>query len=137
MHVFMVRGEFTGKTMSVDEVMATVIRDIDFYKNSGGGVTFSGGEPLSQPQFLKELIAECKSKYIHTAIETCLFAKKDIVVSALSDVDLVFADLKHIDTVQHKKHTNVNNEQILINILLLDSLNKKIIIRVPVITKFQ
>ena len=129
--------DFTGKEMTVQEVTAEVLRDLDFYKASGGGVTFSGGEPLFQPEFLKELIMDCKSKGVHTTVETCLFAKKETVVSALSNVDLVYADIKHLDTIQHKKRIGAGNEQILQNILLLDSLNKKMIIRVPFIPDFN
>ena len=125
--------EFTGTEMSVEEVINEVVRDIDFYNESNGGVTFSGGEPLNQPEFLKELIGACKSKGIHTAVETSLYADENNVKIALAEIDLVYADIKHINTVLHKKYTNVNNEKILKNFKLLEELNKKIIVRIPYI----
>ncbi len=123
--------EFTGREMSVNEVMAEVLKDRDFYIESGGGVTFSGGEPLLQSKFLAELIKACKDYHFHVAVETCLYTNEDSSLHILRDADLIYVDIKHSDSVLHKKYTGVNNDQILKNIIKLDGFNKKMIIRVP------
>ncbi len=125
--------EFAGMEMSVDEVMSEVLKDRDFYDESGGGVTFSGGEPLLQSGFLTELIKACKAEKLHTAVETCLYTPEDDSIYALSGADLIYTDIKHSDSKLHKKYTGVGNERIFENIRKADEFNKEMIIRVPFI----
>ena len=125
--------EVTGKEMSVDEVMSEVLRDRDFYGKSGGGVTFSGGEPLLQAGFLTELIKACRAEHLHTAVETCLFTAEDDSIYALRDADFIYIDIKHSDSMLHKMYTGVGTERIFENISKVDEFNKKITIRVPLI----
>lgn len=126
--------ELSGKEMTVEQVMDIVLRDKLFYDKSGGGLTLSGGEPLQQSVFVSELIEACKKQDISTAIETTLYADEQIVERTLINVDLIFVDIKHIDSFKHQDHTGVSNERILINIRLIDRMNKKFIIRVPFVT---
>ena len=123
----------SGKDMSVSEVMQVVLRDRLYYQKSGGGVTFSGGEPLMQAGFVRELVAACKAEGIHTAIETTLCVDEKVVTDTLADVDLIFVDVKLLDADAHFLHTGMRNEKILSNIQLIDRLGKKFIIRIPFI----
>jgi len=125
--------ELSGKEMTVEEVMETILRDKMFYEKSNGGITISGGEPLLQSLFVQELVEACKKEKIHTAVETTLYADENIVSQTLKDVDLIFADIKHIDPQKHQEYTGVSNERILRNFLLLDEMEKSFIIRVPFI----
>ncbi|MFO8010667.1 MAG: glycyl-radical enzyme activating protein [Dehalococcoidia bacterium] len=104
-----------GTHMTVDEVFSEVIRDEPFYRNSGGGVTLSGGEPLAQPKFSRELFRTLKENGIHTALDTCGFAKWDVMESVLEFTDLVLFDIKNMDTSQHIVSTGQNNAMILEN----------------------
>jgi pyruvate formate lyase activating enzyme len=123
----------TGEKYSVDKLVGIIRKDIDFYKNSGGGVTFSGGEPLSQPKFLVEVLKECKKLNIHTAIETCGFANKQVIKDVIEYTDLFLFDVKIINNVKHFKHTGKPNDIILSNLEFISKSGKKIILRVPLI----
>ena len=113
--------EKVGKVVSVDEVLRIVERDLPFYRRSGGGVTFSGGEPLQQPTFTSEVFKRCKEKGIHTTLDTCGYAKPELVEEVLKYTDLVLLDIKHMDSEKHIKYTKVNNEIILRNARLMAS----------------
>jgi pyruvate formate lyase activating enzyme len=125
--------ELSGKEMTVEQVMETILRDRMFYEKSDGGITISGGEPLLQALFVQDLIEACKKEKISTAIETTLYADENIVANSLKNIGLVFVDIKHIDPEKHQKFTGVSNERILKNIHLLDDLQKDFIIRIPLI----
>lgn len=129
--------EMSGKEMEVHEVLDIIERDRMFFDMTGGGVTISGGEPLLQIGFVRELTRECKERRIHTAIETALFADKEAVKRTLEYIDLVFVDIKHIDSRIHELFTGVKNERILENIEMVDNLGKQFIIRVPFIPGFN
>lgn len=122
-----------GRYMTVDEVMDEVERDRPFYVTSNGGVTFSGGEPTMQPDFLIECLREAQSRGLHTAIETCAMTAPDIFQRVLEHTDLVLTDIKHIDSSRHKVLTGAPNELILHNISSAAAMGKKIRIRVPLI----
>lgn len=128
-----------GKEMSVDEVLREVEKDGTFYARSGGGVTFSGGEPLMQRDFLKELVLECKNRSIHTAIETTAFAQWEDVRSIIADLDYLLVDIKHIDPMKHKEWTGVTNEVTLENLkhIRQEFPNKPMRVRTPVIPGFN
>lgn len=125
--------EMAGKTMTAAEVVKEVDKDSIFYEGSGGGVTFSGGEPFMQPEFLKEMLKSCKKKGIHTTVDTCGFVKKDILMEFSEFIDLFLYDLKTMDDSKHKKYTGVSNQLILDNLRELTQLGKRIFIRIPII----
>jgi len=129
--------EMSGIEMEVRDVLDIIERDKLFYDTTGGGVTISGGEPLSQSWFVREVTRECREGGIHTAIETTLYANKDTVKRALEFIDLVFVDVKHINSHLHKQFTRVGNERILENIEMIDELGKQFIIRIPFIPGFN
>jgi pyruvate formate lyase activating enzyme len=119
--------------MTVAEVVAEVEKDRLFYDDSGGGVTFSGGEPFAQPDFLRELLACCHSRGIHTAVDTCGFCPREELLSAASLADLFLYDLKIMDENRHRLYTGVSNAAILENLTALASVHENIWIRVPII----
>lgn len=124
-----------GYTASVAQIMAEVEKDSLFYFHSNGGVTVSGGEPLLQIEFTKDLLKGCVNHGINTAIETCAHVPYENFDMVLPYVDTLFIDVKHMDDRIHKKITGVGNQLILENILLADGSprNFDIIIRMPVI----
>lgn len=122
-----------GQSMSVDEVMKEIDKEAPFYEESGGGVTFSGGEPLMQPDFLLELLMACKEKGYHTAVDTSGHAKLEYFQKILPYTDLFLFDIKHLDFEKHKEYTGVGNTLILENLRQIAESKSKIIIRVPVI----
>lgn len=122
-----------GRTITVSELLAEIKRDTIFYDESGGGVTFSGGEPLVQAVFLKEALAGCKALRIHTAVDTCGYAPRETLLSVCDYVDLFLFDLKVMDDGRHQRYTGVSNALILENLRLLDDLGRDIAIRVPLI----
>ena len=125
--------EISGQKMTVAEVMATIERDVPFYDQSGGGVTFSGGEPLLQPQFLTALLKECKTREIHTVVDTTGLASWETIDRLRGDVDLFLYDLKLIDDTRHRKFTGVSNHLILRNLERLAESGSQIFIRIPLI----
>lgn len=122
-----------GRYMTVEEVMGEVERDRHFYVTSNGGVTFSGGEPTMQSDFLIECLREAQSRGLHTAIETCAMVSPEVFQDVLEHTDLVLTDIKHMDSCQHKKLTGVPNEQILANVASAAAMKKQLRIRVPLI----
>ena len=129
--------EMVGRTMTVKDVMAVIERDIPFYDESGGGATFSGGEPLVQPAFLQELLNACSEKEIHTALDTCGFASWATMERIRHHVDLFLFDLKLMDDERHKRFTGVSNQPILRNLTKLSENAHEIIIRFPLIPGFN
>lgn len=122
-----------GETLSVEQIMDTIKKDRVFYRNSFGGVTFSGGEPFTQPGFLKELILSCQDLGIHTAVETCGHFSWDKASGAVKALDFILFDLKHMDPAVHKRLTGVTNGVILKNAQHCAALNTPMVIRIPVI----
>lgn len=124
-----------GRRMSVEELIKEIEKDTIVYDSSGGGVTFSGGEPLFQPLFLKEAIKECKGRKIHVALDTSGHAPPEIFESIAKYVDLFLYDLKLMDSKEHEKYTGVPNKLILQNLMALvkKGRGRDVIIRVPVV----
>lgn len=122
-----------GRYVTVPELMAMAERDRQFYEESGGGITFSGGEPLAQPQFLKAALKEAQGRGIHTAIETSSFASWEVYEPILEHVDIVLTDIKHMDDKEHQRLTGVSNRLILENIQKISSLGIPLRIRLPLI----
>lgn len=125
--------EIIGQEMTVEQVMAEVQSDLPFYDESGGGVTFSGGEPMLQDSFLLALLNACKSIDLHTAVDTCGYVATQTLNSIRSYVDLFLYDLKLIDDTRHREVTGAPNTMILENLRLLAAHGHKIILRVPII----
>ena len=123
-----------GREYTVDEVFAEVIKDKAYYDNSGGGVTFSGGECMLQIDFLLEILKKCKENGIHTAVDTAGHIPFERFEKILPYTDLFLYDIKMFDSQKHKKYTGVGNELILENLKKLFKSNVKIWIRVPVIS---
>jgi len=122
-----------GKEMTVDDVMNEVEKDVIFYNQSGGGVTFSGGEPFLQHEFLIELLKASKKKNLHTAIDTSGFTSSEILQKASRFIDLYLYDIKTLDDTLHKSFTGVSNRLILENLKKLLEWQKNIIVRIPLI----
>ncbi|MDY7010076.1 MAG: glycyl-radical enzyme activating protein [Planctomycetota bacterium] len=122
-----------GRELSVDEVMAEAVSDKAFYDNSGGGVTVSGGEPLTQPDFAREILHSCRAESMHTVLDTTGYADWEILAEVAPQADLVLYDLKCADPRQHRELTGVSNEVILENAGRLAKTGKPMIVRIPVI----
>lgn len=125
--------EILGREMTVDEVMEEILKDQIFYDESGGGVTFSGGEPLMQPDFLHELLMESQNAGLSTTLDTTGYAPADVFNRISEDVDLFLYDIKFIDDRLHQKYTGLSNKYILKNLHHLFSSEKALILRFPVI----
>jgi pyruvate formate lyase activating enzyme len=125
--------QMVGQTMSVQEVLSQVLKDRIFYDQSGGGVTFSGGEPLMQHQFLLEILDACKQHGLHTALDTSGHALREQVLAAAAKSDLVLYDLKVMDDAKHIEYTGVSNARILDNLRALAQCHPAIWLRVPIL----
>lgn len=125
--------ELVGKEVTVDDVLSEVLKDKVFYENSKGGMTISGGEPLSQPGFTRELFRKAQGKGVHTALDTCGYAAWSTLEEVLEHVDLILYDIKHMDSGKHEEYTGVANELIHENLKKIDEIGKPIWIRIPLI----
>jgi pyruvate formate lyase activating enzyme len=130
------KNKTIGEEKSAAAVMKEIEKEIIFYDQSGGGVTFSGGEPLEQPEFLDELLTECRKKEIHTALDTTGSVSPNIFNSFADKVDLFLYDLKIMDDAEHIEYTGESNRFTLQNLKTLSQKNKQVIIRFPVIPGF-
>jgi pyruvate formate lyase activating enzyme len=124
-----------GKLWNLQELYEEINKDRIFYDESGGGVTFSGGEPLAQPEFIEEILKKCQSERIHTTIDTSGFADPMTIRKVLPYSDLFLFDLKLIDPDKHLNYTGKTNEIILNNLKFLAESNANVIIRIPLINK--
>ena len=122
-----------GREYTVDEVFAEVIKDKAYYDNSGGGVTFSGGECMLQIDFLVEILKKCKENGIHTAVDTAGYIPFESFEKILPYTDLFLYDIKCFESAKHKRFVGVGNEMILENLKKLFKTGAKIWIRIPVI----
>lgn len=127
-----------GKIYTVSDLMKILLRDFNNW-GSEGGVTFSGGEPLLQYEFLLETLKRCHREQIHTAIETSACVNSDHFLELLKYVNFAFIDLKNMDDEKHKEGTGVSNEQTLFNIRLLkkSGWDGRLVLRYPVIANFN
>jgi pyruvate formate lyase activating enzyme len=122
-----------GRTMSVEQIMAEVLRDQQFYRNSGGGITLTGGEPVLQTAFSRAILQRCQSAGIHTAIETAGNYPWPMLEALLPFLDLVMMDLKHWNADKHQQVTGVSNTRILDNAQRLAATNLPLWFRTPVV----
>ncbi len=124
---------FVGESITIENLIQQVRRDLVFFEESGGGVTFSGGEPLLQPEFLESALKACKAEGIHAAVDTCGFAKPEIFSRIAAIADLLLFDLKLVDPARHREFTGVSNEIILENLSIAAKAGRPVIVRIPVI----
>jgi pyruvate formate lyase activating enzyme len=122
-----------GREYTVSQVMEEILKDRAFYEESGGGVTFSGGEPLMQLNFLEVLLRCCRSRNLHTAVDTSGAVPYNDIDRIRSHVDLFLYDLKCLDDEVHERLTGVSNRRILDNLRKLAGAGQKMIIRLPLI----
>jgi pyruvate formate lyase activating enzyme len=125
--------ELVGAERSVSEVLAEVLRDRAFYERSGGGVTFSGGEPLLQPDFLHALLVASRESGLHTAVETCGHVPWETLERIAAEVDLFLFDLKLMDDAAHRSSTGVGNARILGNLARLSLAGHAVVARLPLV----
>ena len=125
--------EIAGTELTVEQLIAEIERDVIFFDESGGGVTFSGGEPLMQPAFLDEALRRCKARRIHTAVDTCGLADPASLRRIIPTTDLFLFDLKLIDDERHRKATGASNRHILSNLDALVAAGCAIRIRFPLV----
>jgi len=126
-----------GREVTAGEVYRQIDRDHIFYRLSGGGVTFSGGEPLMQPDFLVAMLRLCKLNSLNTVIETCGAAPWETVERTLEDTDEYYYDVKVVDTEAHMRYTGEDNRRILKNLQLLIHTGKKVLVRIPLVPGYN
>lgn len=126
-----------GKEVTVDEVLTEVLKDVDYYQESGGGLTLSGGEPFYQAEFCLELLQKAKQNGLHTAVETCGFVSQKVLEKSLDLVDLYLFDFKETNSSLHEEFTGKTNSLIIENLKYLDANGKKIVLRCPIIPNFN
>lgn len=123
----------TGEIKTISELMAIIHEDDAFYEQSGGGVTFSGGECTAQPEAALALLQACRADGIHTAIETCGHSRMDRIMQIAEYVNLFLFDLKHMDPVRHNELTGISNEKILANLKEVLKAGHQVQIRMPML----
>ncbi len=129
--------EIIGRKTTVGEVMAEIRKDVVFYDQSGGGATFSGGEPLMQVEFLLALLEACREEGIHTAVDTTCYAETQVLRCVAELTDLFLCDIKHMNSELHKQETGIANDRILANLRMLAEAGKRIFIRIPIVPGFN
>lgn len=129
--------EIIGRKATTSEVMAEIRKDVVFYDQSGGGATFSGGEPLMQADFLLALLEACRAEEIHAAVDTTCHAQPEVLHRIANLASLFLCDIKHMNSELHRQYTGISNDRILENIRMLAEAGKRIFIRVPIIPGFN
>jgi len=124
---------FDGSRISAGEAAATLLRDVEFYRQSGGGITISGGDPLVQHEFALEVLGFCKRSGVHTAIETCLFGHWEVLERFIPLTDLFIIDLKIANSALHAEYTGRPNDLIFDNYARLARAGVELLTRVPLI----
>jgi len=122
-----------GQSKTIDEIMNEVEKDTNYYLASGGGVTFSGGEPTLQLPFLFNLMTACRNLGLHTALETNGLFPSEHIPELVKHTDLFLYDIKHTDEVEHLKWTSVSNQRIVENLSAICKHNADVILRCPII----
>jgi pyruvate formate lyase activating enzyme len=129
--------ELAGRDFEIDELMDVLERDRVFFDTSGGGVTFSGGEPLAQSDFLTKCLRKCRRRGLHTTVDTCGLAPRESLLEVARQSDLVLYDLKHMDPIRHLSETGSDNRLILDNLRALSDSDVDVWIRLPLIPGFN
>lgn len=131
------KEKIVGKDVTVGEIIDIIERDRIYYRRSGGGLTLSGGESLTQPDFAVALLKAAKERGINTAMESTGFADFSVISRYLPYLDLYLMDIKHINSAKHKEFTSQPNERILENAVKITNAGTKLIVRTPVIPTFN
>ena len=126
-----------GRRVTADEVLREVLKDKEFYEESGGGMTVSGGEPLMQGAFLEALLTGAKANGLHTCLETCGFGKRETIERIAPLVDIFLFDWKESDPVKHREFTGVDNRLIRENLKYLSDTGHRIVLRLPFIPGYN
>lgn len=126
-----------GSAVNIDDIMAEVLRDRPFYLRSGGGLTLSGGEPFMQPTVAAELLKRGREAGIHTAVESCLHTPWSYIAPSLPWLDLMLADLKHVDERRFKQWTGGSAKRVMDNFRRLAAHGTQTTVRVPLIPDFN
>ncbi|GHU01607.1 hypothetical protein FACS1894147_01770 [Spirochaetia bacterium] len=126
-----------GQQYEAEELARLLLKDKKILNSSGGGVTFSGGEPLLQADFIREVFGLLKKEGLHTAIETASNVKWEAFEKVLTLTDLFICDIKAFDAALHREGTGAGNGQILENLKRLDKAGAKILFRIPVIPGYN
>lgn len=124
-----------GEWMTVEKCMEIILKDRGYYDRSGGGVTVSGGDPLVQSEFVRELFMACREEKIQTCLESTFYADWKEVEKVLPYTDLIISDIKHMDSATHRKYTGVGNGKILKNLERLATDGRDMILRIPMIPR--
>ena len=122
-----------GETMTVEQVMQEVLADREFYEESGGGLTLSGGEAMVQNRFAIDLLRAARSEGLHTCVETALNYPSKVLDAALPHIDMALCDIKHMDLEQHRQYTGAGNTRILDNLRRVAASGTPIVVRIPVV----
>jgi pyruvate formate lyase activating enzyme len=125
--------EMLGQDISINDLMKKIDNEAIFFDQSGGGVTFSGGEPLMHSEYLIKILKECGKRMYHRVVDTAAFSKLETVLEVAKHTELFLIDLKVMDSKIHKKFTGVSNEKILSNIVELAKTKCELIFRIPLI----
>jgi pyruvate formate lyase activating enzyme len=125
--------ELSGTTMTVEKILAEIEKERVFFEQSGGGVTFSGGEPMLHTDFLVRLLDECRDRGIHTAVDTAGLVSTETLLKVASRTDLFLYDLKLMDSDRHREWTGVPNGKILENLQTLAGMGAKVVVRIPLV----
>jgi pyruvate formate lyase activating enzyme len=125
--------EMVGRTMTAQEVVNEVLRDRVFFDDSAGGVSFSGGEPFLQHEFLEAMLSGSKAEGLHTAVDTTGCTSSAIIERLAPLIDLFLYDVKAVDEERHRNLTGVSNRQILDNLRRVVALGKEVIVRIPLV----
>lgn len=126
-------AEAVGRRVTVEDLVREIERDAPFFDESGGGVTFSGGEPLAQHEFLRDVLDRCGERDIHRVVDTCGFARPEVLRSIAERADLFLFDLKLMDADRHVACTGVGNDLIIENLKMLAGMGAEVQVRVPII----
>ena len=129
--------QLAGRDYEVGELADTLERDRVFFEASGGGVTFSGGEPLAQAEFLSDCLRECRRRGLHATVDTCGLAPRETLLEVAKLADLVLFDLKHMDPDRHRSETGSDNSLILDNLRALSENEVEVWVRIPLIPGFN
>ncbi|MDY6844949.1 MAG: glycyl-radical enzyme activating protein [Thermodesulfobacteriota bacterium] len=126
-----------GDELSVEDILKEAERDMPFYIRSGGGMTISGGEPTTRPEYVMELLKGAKERSINICLDTCGHCDWEILEEMAKYVDVFLYDLKHMDSSEHKRLTNVENEKSLGNLRKLAAIGAKFRLRMPIIPDYN
>jgi pyruvate formate lyase activating enzyme len=125
--------ESTGREYTIDELFREIVKDVPFYEQSGGGVTFSGGEALCQIEFVEELARRCQQNGISVVIDTCGHVPFSHFLRVMPFTDVFLYDIKHMNAERHRCHTGSTNNLILDNLVQLTAAGAKVNLRIPLI----